>query len=69
MSSHSYSFPPTPKETELHLTYYLLALCTQHTFIQSVVGTSFQKVAEMQLCYQKSNSESKMRQMLGYLTN
>ena len=47
MSSHSYSFPPTPKETELHLTYYLPALGTQHTFTQSVVGTSSQKVAEM----------------------
>ena len=43
-SFHSYPFPPTPKETELHLTYYLPALCPQHTFIQSVVGTSSQKV-------------------------
>lgn len=35
-SSHSYSFSPTPKETELHLTYYLPALCQCHTFIYSV---------------------------------
>lgn len=49
--------------------FLIPALGQYHTFINSVVGTSFQKVAGTQLCYQNTNPKSKMKQMQGSLTN